>query len=84
MKCNLKTMVATAFALAVAAAVAYFFFPGAQAFILASAPLLLVLVCPVSMLLMMKAMTGDKSGEVIGSADRTPPPADGNVSSGSA
>ena len=81
MKCNLKTMLATAFALTFAAAVAYFLFPGAQAFILASAPLLLILVCPVSMLLMMKAMTGDKAGEVVGSAERTPPPTVGNVRS---
>lgn len=38
--------------------VAYFAFPAAQALILASAPLLLALACPISMLLMMVSMRG--------------------------
>jgi hypothetical protein len=84
MKCNLKSMLVTAFALAFTAATAYFLFPGAKAFILAGAPLLLLLVCPVAMLLMMKSMSGDQSKQVIGAAEQTPPPAVGNLSSGSA
>lgn len=58
MKCDSKTMLKTALGLGIALAVAYFTLPAAHAFILASVPILLVLVCPLSMLFMMKAMNG--------------------------
>ncbi|MEO7243740.1 MAG: DUF2933 domain-containing protein [Rubrivivax sp.] len=58
MKCNLKTMVTLAAALLAALAIAYFAFPAAQAFIVASAPLLLALICPVMMMVMMWTMRG--------------------------
>lgn len=64
MKCNMKTMLTGAAGLALAAAIAYFVFPGAQRFISASAPLLIALVCPISMLLMMKTMSGETSAQV--------------------
>ena len=56
MKCSPKTMLIVALSLALAGLVAYFAFPAAQALILASAPLLVALICPVSMLMMMWAM----------------------------
>lgn len=58
MKCDLKTMLKTAGVLGLALAVVYFVVPAAQAFIVASAPILVALICPVSMLFMMKAMNG--------------------------
>lgn len=58
MKCNLKTMVTLAAALLAALAVASFAFPAGQAFILASAPILLALLCPVMMVVMMLTMRG--------------------------
>ncbi len=58
MKCDLKTMLKTAGVLGLALAVIYFTVPAAQAFIVASAPILVALICPVSMLFMMKAMNG--------------------------
>jgi hypothetical protein len=60
MKCDSKTMLTVAAVVALAAALAYFTLPAAQAFILASAPLLVALICPVAMLFMMKGMQGDK------------------------
>ncbi|MFC5523386.1 DUF2933 domain-containing protein [Polaromonas jejuensis] len=63
MKCDSKMMVKTAVWLGVALAVAYFALPAAQAFIQASAPFLVALICPVAMLLMMKGMNGDKQDE---------------------
>lgn len=58
MKCDSKTMLKTAGALGLALAVVYFTVPAAHAFILGSAPILVALICPVSMLFMMKAMNG--------------------------
>ena len=63
MKCDSKMMVKTAVGLGVALAVAYFALPAAHAFILASAPLLVALICPVAMLLMMKSMNDNKKDE---------------------
>ena len=60
MNCNSKTMLKTAVALGIATAVAYFTLPAAHAFILASAPLLVVLICPVAMIIMMMGMNTDK------------------------
>jgi hypothetical protein len=58
MNCNYKTMIKLAIGLGVGLAVAYFALPEFQAFILASAPLLVALICPVAMVLMMLAMKG--------------------------
>ncbi|CAN7776639.1 DUF2933 domain-containing protein [Variovorax sp. LjRoot290] len=63
MNCDFKTMIKIAVGLGAALAVAYFAVPAAHAFILASAPLLLALVCPIAMILMMKGMNGSKNDE---------------------
>ncbi|CAN7767789.1 DUF2933 domain-containing protein [Variovorax sp. LjRoot175] len=63
MNCDFKTMIKIAVGLGAALAVAYFAVPAAHAFILASAPLLLTLVCPIAMILMMKGMNGSKNDE---------------------
>lgn len=62
MKCNSRTMFSVAAGLLGAAAIAYFAVPAAQAFILASLPVLIALVCPLSMLVMMKVMHGAHQG----------------------
>ena len=62
MKCSPKTMLSVALVLGLAGFAAYFAFPSAQAWILASAPLLVVLICPVSMLVMMWAMKSTGNG----------------------
>lgn len=65
MKCDSKMMVKIAVGLgvALAVAVAYFALPAAHAFILASAPLLVALICPVAMLFMMKGMNENRKDE---------------------
>lgn len=60
MKCNLKTIGAAVFVAAVAAS---FAFEGARTAIVASLPVLLVLLCPLSMLLMMKSMHSASQGD---------------------
>ena len=60
MKCDSKMMVKMAVGLSLALAVAYFALPAAKAFILASAPLLVALICPAAMLFMMKGMNANK------------------------
>lgn len=56
MNCNTKTMLKTAGGLGLLATVAYFTLPAAQDFLVASAPILLLLICPLSMFFMMKSM----------------------------
>ncbi|UUZ63200.1 DUF2933 domain-containing protein [Polaromonas sp. P1-6] len=63
MKCDSKMMVKMAVWLGVGLVVVYFALPAAQAFILASAPILVALICPVAMLFMMKGMNGNKQDE---------------------
>ncbi len=63
MKCDSKMMLKIAGGLGLALGMAYFTLPVAQAFILASAPILLALICPVAMLLMMKTMNGSSRDE---------------------
>lgn len=58
MHCSIKTMAKLAAGLGVILAVAYFALPDARAWLLASAPVLLALVCPLSMLAMMFVMKG--------------------------
>jgi hypothetical protein len=65
MRCNSRTMLTVGLAMGLAAAIAYFTLPAAQAFILASAPVLLALICPISMLFMMKAMHGSKKNQAV-------------------
>lgn len=79
MKCNPKTMLSVALALGLAGFAAYLAFPSAQSWILASAPLLVALICPVSMLVMMWAMRGagkdsscDSSGHAAREESRQP------------
>ena len=62
MHCNLKTMAKIAAAILVVLGVAWFAFPAAQAFIVASAPILLLLICPVMMIAMMFMMCGHGEG----------------------
>lgn len=57
MKCS-KTMLYVAGALAAAAAGAYFALPEVRSWLAASLPLLVALVCPISMLVMMRSMHG--------------------------
>jgi len=57
MNCS-KTMIKVATGLGVVATVLYFALPQAQSLILANAPLLLVLACPISMGVMMWMMRG--------------------------
>lgn len=64
MNCNYKTMIKLAIGIGTTLAIAYFALPGAQALILASAPLLAVLICPLAMLVMMKGMGGGAKDEV--------------------
>ncbi len=81
MKCNSRTMLATALALGLTAVFAYFAFPAARAFIVGSAPVLIALVCPVSMLLMMKAMNGSQKEPNTRTDERVAPPRIANVDS---
>jgi|GEM_PF-836274 len=67
MKCDTNTMLKTAAGLAVVAGVVYFTVPTAQAFVLASLPILIVLICPISMLVMMRMMNS-KGAEACGTA----------------
>ena len=63
MHCNARTMIKTAAALGGILAAAYLAFPEARAFVAASAPVLLALICPISLLVMMVMMRkSDGSG----------------------
>lgn len=75
MKCNSKTMLSVGAALGLTALLAYFAFPDARLFILANAPLLVALICPVSMLVMMWFMRGnkDQAGKTAGDSGRNSP-----------
>jgi len=56
MKCNFKVMLSVALAMALGAAFAYLAFEEARVGIVASLPVLAALLCPISMLVMMKFM----------------------------
>lgn len=62
MKCNLKVMLSVAAAMAAAAGFTYLTFEEARAAILASLPILAVLLCPLSMLVIMKMMHSSGDG----------------------
>lgn len=75
MKCNSKTMLSVGAALGLTALLAYFALPDARSLILANAPLLVALICPVSMLVMMWFMRGnkDQAGKTSGDSERKLP-----------
>lgn len=62
MNCS-KTMLKVAAGLAIGATVLYLAFPQAQSLILANAPLLLALICPLSMGVMMFMMRGSNNNQ---------------------
>jgi len=55
MKCDTKTMLTVGLAVGASLAIAYFTLPAAQQLIAAASPFFLFLVCPLSMMLMMKS-----------------------------
>lgn len=63
MHCNARTMIKIAAALGGVLAVAYLAVPQAREFVAASAPVLLSLVCPVSMVVMMFMMRKSSGAE---------------------
>lgn len=74
MKCDTNTMLKTAAGLAIVAGIVYFTVPAAQAFVLASAPLLVALICPISMLFMMRMMNSSSANarDAAGGASKAP------------
>jgi hypothetical protein len=56
--CNVKTMLKTGLGMLLLAAIAYIALPDFRTWILAAAPFLLYLICPISMLFCMKMMSG--------------------------
>lgn len=58
MNCSTNTMLKVATGLGAILGVAYFAFPAAQTMLIASAPYLLLLICPISMGVMMLMMKG--------------------------
>ncbi|TBR72410.1 MAG: DUF2933 domain-containing protein [Burkholderiaceae bacterium] len=76
MKCDSKMMVKMAVGLGVGLAVAYFALPAAHAFILASAPFLVALICPAAMLFMMKSMNDNKKDESASPDEKKATPGD--------
>lgn len=56
MNCNKKTMLRVGVGLAVVFSIAYFLLPDMRTWLVASAPFLVALICPLAMLFMMKSM----------------------------
>lgn len=71
MHCNARTMIKIAAVLGGILAVAYLALPDARELVAASAPVLLALICPISMVIMMLTMR--KSGGAESSAPAKPP-----------
>lgn len=69
MKCDFKTMVKAFFIAAVVVSAAYFALPVMRPFIISVGPYLLFLLCPLSMLFMMKAMSASQGSEKAARAD---------------
>lgn len=63
MKCDMKTMMKAALGLGVAIAIAYVAMPAVRGWILASAPFLFFLLCPLMMFFMMKGMQSCDEGQ---------------------
>lgn len=59
MQCDTKTMIKVGLGLGALAAGAYVFIPAARVLILAAAPFLFFLLCPISMFFMMKSMNSN-------------------------
>ena len=74
MHCNFKTMIKFAAGIGAILAVAYFALPDARAWLLASAPLLLALACPVSMIAMMFMMKGKDTNAAADTKDQCAKP----------
>lgn len=73
MKCSMKTMINAGLALGVAVAVGYAVLPALREWILVLSPFLFLLVCPLAMILMMKAMSSHDSGSAaLPSVDKAP------------
>lgn len=62
MQCDIKTMIKVALGLGVVVAGAYVFVPVARVLIIAAAPFLFFLLCPISMFFMMKGMNSNSCG----------------------
>ncbi|MGB3288626.1 MAG: DUF2933 domain-containing protein [Burkholderiaceae bacterium] len=60
MKCDMKTMIKVGSGLGILLAIAYITLPAARELISATAPFLLILICPLSMMFMMKSMSSCK------------------------
>lgn len=80
MRCT-KTMVWLAGGFAVVAATAYFTLPQMRDWVLASLPVLIVLLCPLSMLFMMKSMHGANNSKEAAPARGDEPAASGAAQS---
>ena len=83
MNCSTNTMLKVAAGIGITLGVAYFAFPAAQTMILAYAPFLLALICPISMGVMMLMMKGKGESNSNGNASdsvsvshKTPEPRD--------
>jgi hypothetical protein len=57
MKCDTRMMIKTGVGIAAVLAIAYATLPAARELVTASAPILLALICPLSMIFMMKGMS---------------------------
>lgn len=70
MHCNARTMIKIAAALGGMLAAAYVALPDARELVAASAPVLLALICPISMVIMMFMMRKSSGAEPSASAER--------------
>lgn len=68
MNCSINTMLKVATGLGLILGVTYFAFPAAQTMLLASAPYLFLLLCPISMGVMMLMMKGTGESKSNGNA----------------
>jgi len=81
MKCDTKLMIKIGVGIAAVLGIAYFTLPGARALVVASAPILLSLICPLAMIFMMKGMnSGNKQQDEKSEKPAALPPA-GNLES---
>ena len=84
MNCSFNLMIKLAGGLGMALALAYFALPGTKAFVIASAPILLALICPLTMVVAMIAMRGNSAkADAPAKAGSAPQPAAGDAVAGS-
>src|SRR5690625_7899443 len=74
MKCDMKTMLKAGLGVAAVAVVGYMAFPAARDLILATSPLLFLLLCPLMMFFMMKSMHSHHTDNGIHKNVPTPSP----------